>query len=59
MVRPRMGFLFTLDVGEIWEPDAVTRHVRIYEGSRVNAARLNIVTPQRETSGKQGKQTLT
>ena len=25
---------------EIWEPDAVTPHVRIYEGPSVNAARL-------------------
>lgn len=25
---------------DIWEPDAVTRHVRICEGPRVNAARL-------------------
>lgn len=25
---------------DIWEPDAVTPHVRIYEGPRVNAARL-------------------
>ena len=40
LMRRRAGSLFTLDVGEIWEPDAVTRHVRIYEGPMVNAARL-------------------
>ena len=27
------------ETGEIWEPDALTAHVRIYEGPAVNAAK--------------------
>lgn len=38
---------------EIWEPYALTAHVRIYEGPRVNAARFEYCDTTRETSGKQ------
>jgi hypothetical protein len=40
-VNPRSDSQLSFgEPGVGWEPDAVTRHVRIYEGPRVNAARL-------------------
>ncbi len=45
--------------GEVWEPDSVTPHVRIYEGSGLNWTRTEYCdTTQSETSGKQRTQTL-
>ena len=41
-----------------WEPDALTAHVRIYEGATSIVHGSNIVTPPEETGGKQGKQTV-
>ena len=39
---------------EIWEPDALTAHVRIYEGSGLNWTRTEYCdTTQSETCGKQ------
>ena len=43
---------------EAWEPDALTAHVRIYEGATSIVHGSNIVTPPEETGGKQGKQTV-
>jgi len=42
----------------VWEPDALTAHVRICEGSNSIVQGQNIVTPPKETGGKQGTQTL-
>ena len=41
-----------------WEPDALTAHVRICEGTNSIMQGSNIVTPRRETCGQQGKQTV-
>jgi len=45
-------------LGESWEPDALTAHVRICEGANSMPQGSNIVTPPEETGGKQGKQTV-
>ena len=58
LMRRRVGSLFTLDVGEIWEPDAVTRHVRIYEGPRVNEARLKYCDTTTGNQWQTGKTNL-
>ena len=44
--------------GDVREPDALTAHVRIYEGATSIVHGSNIVTPPEETGGKQGKQTV-
>ena len=44
-----------LEPGDIWEPDALTAHVRIYEGATSIAHGSNIVTPPRETRWPTGK----
>ena len=44
--------------GEIWEPDALTAHVRICEGANSMVHGSNLVTPPEETGGEQGTQTV-
>ena len=44
--------------GNGWEPDALTAHVRICEGATSIVQGNNIVTPRRETCGKQATQTV-
>jgi len=41
-----------------WEPDALTAHVRIWEGANSMMQGSNIVTPPKETGGQQGTQTV-
>jgi len=40
---------------EAWEPDALTAHVRIYEGATSIVHGYNIVTPPQETRWQTGK----
>ena len=48
----------SLMTSDVREPDALTAHVRIYEGATSIVHGSNIVTPPEETGGKQGKQTV-
>ena len=40
------------------EPDALTAHVRFWEGPVVNWTWIDLVTPPEETGGQQGTQTV-
>jgi len=45
-------------VGAGGEPDALTEHVRFWEGPTVNWTWIDLVTPPEETGGEQGTQTV-